>query len=328
MQGLINLLRIPPLFFFITIKIIKQKKFASNLMPNFIKDFPVNPNGKPRDRAVSKMFTYSVVTLFIVWELEKFFGKKLSIQQHELMTIVSAMIICYDELVDEYDISENDLDNMIKAPNKFQTRNCLEKIMVNLLHGLLERIDEDKKVKTIELLLEINKVQIQSKKQKDKNISISEIERITKEKGGTTITLMLDLLGWGQKEEIKNAFYDLGGWLQLNDDYSDKLEDIKSGVKTLYSIQDNTLDIDKYNEEMRESVYDQIINIDLPIKRKRGILFIFFIFVKLHNSYSIVGVKSRLYRKLDQKSVMGSLVTMLLAVRYCYKEIYKYNYYL
>lgn len=211
MPGIINLLKIGLLFIYFIIRISLQTIFAKKLLKPYITEYPTDEQGKPRDRVVTKMFVYSAVAIFSIWEYAKVFERKISKTDREIATILSAMMIGYDVLIDDYDISEEAVAKMLKQPEKYDSQNYLEQIMLNLYKALMERVDKDRKKELVELLLEINHIQIQSKKQTLESTPVEEVRRITMEKGGTTVLLFLEFLNWIDNQQVRDAFYSLEG---------------------------------------------------------------------------------------------------------------------
>ena len=327
MAGILNLIRLIPIFYSLIVGTALQARFANKLLSKSIKDYPLDPNGKPKDRVISKMYTYGAVAYFSVLEYAKLFDRKVTNTEREITTIINAMIIGYDELIDHYETNDNDLSEMINNPDEYQAQNYLEQIIINLYKDILDKVPQDRQKDIREIFSQVNDIQVKSKLQRDPNTSLKKIEAITLTKGGSTVVLYLQLLNWIKDDKLFETFFDLGGWLQLNDDKSDYKKDLEQGVITLYTYPNNYKNADQLNEKLQKHVFSKIMALQFPDKKKRHLLYVFFVIVTLHNAYVLASAqKSKAYKFLNQNGIMSSFITMLLSIKYCYKTIYNYNY--
>lgn len=142
-------------------------------------------------------------------------------------TYFGAIATLYDEIYD--------IEDRIVIGNHFKVEPLTMRSRVyNKIYDKLFNLIENKE-RLIGALRKENQWQIESLKQKE-DIGIEQIREITINKGGYAGLILLYLTKMGAVEIGKKFMWDSGMLMLLIDDYYDKEEDEKEGIKTLFTM--------------------------------------------------------------------------------------------
>lgn len=175
-----------------------------------------------------RFYTIGIGTIFIFW-LETLRNQRITKTQREIALLFCGLTPLFDDLFDDMAYTKEEI--YLLARKKIQRGNLHEKICI----ALFEQIEQRNAYSDwINIFQKVIDAQLFSKKQFDKSISCDEIIDITFAKGGYSLSLYLEaILPKSYSSTEAEAFYQMGGIIQLTDDIFDIFEDYNAGILTL-----------------------------------------------------------------------------------------------
>ena len=137
----------------------------------------------------------------------------------------------YDDIIDQKLISEKELDQLFDDPINTKAAIFETKILVDIHLNLLKRVKNINEYKST--LFNVHIAQKDSLKQFDQNISKEEILDITLRKGGYSLLMCRHYIDLPVSNELNEAWYQLGGIIQITNDLYDIHKDLQDGIHTL-----------------------------------------------------------------------------------------------
>ncbi len=148
----------------------------------------------------------------------------------------------YDDIIDQKLISETALDQLFDDPINTKATIFETKILVDIHLNLLKRVKNIDEYKAT--LSNVHQAQKDSLKQFDQNISKEEIVDITLRKGGYSLLMCRHYIDLPISNELNEAWYQLGGIIQITNDLYDIHKDLQEGICTLPNSIKKVEDID------------------------------------------------------------------------------------
>ena len=151
-------------------------------------------------------------------------------KEHEIMAgrYLGAMTPLFDSLFDDKRLTMNDIRDAISSQNP---DNLIITLLRTFRTHLLENVKNRENVEEkLELVIQS---QMQSLEQKNPDISIDQVRRITFDKGGFALLLCRSILDHPMKENEEEMILHLGALVQLTNDIFDVLEDHRKSIKTM-----------------------------------------------------------------------------------------------
>jgi hypothetical protein len=137
----------------------------------------------------------------------------------------------YDDIIDQKLISEKELDQLFIDPINTKATIFETKILVDIHLNLLKRVKNINEYKAT--LSNVHQAQKDSLKQFDQSISKEEILDITLRKGGYSLLMCRHYIDLPISDELNEAWYQLGGIIQITNDLYDIHKDLQEGICTL-----------------------------------------------------------------------------------------------
>jgi hypothetical protein len=189
-----------------------------------------------------KIQWYMATTLFLGELLCVLRTNKLSQNEKLSLIYLGALIAITDMMVDDFRINRDKLTRLMTEEKERSRKDlsAIEQILLLYYRQLLTVISEEKK-KTIHDF-SLLKPQVDSQEQLSGAMTEKEIMEQTRKKGGTALLLVASLL-FDINNKNKDAFYQLGYFIQLMNDSQDLPKDIRNGVTTLIPFQKTYKDI-------------------------------------------------------------------------------------
>jgi hypothetical protein len=163
-------------------------------------------------------------------------NKKMSEVERMAATSQGAMTGLFDDFFDKQylsdDMIENILNDNIASPKKSN-----EKLFSIFYKNALQSVPDKKKMQSA--LKEVYSAQLESKKQVESFIDRNEIEKITFDKGGTSLLFYRSSFLPAASAEEEKLIYDLGSIMQLANDIFDVYKDREAAVRTLVTETDS-----------------------------------------------------------------------------------------
>jgi hypothetical protein len=191
-------------------------------------------------------------------------GYPMSAREREMQDYLSLFTPVYDEWFDNQQLTYNNIQPAIFNPTSFQPSNKIERLSLTLLqhlHALAPKTVDWKTVAT-----QLTQAQVESRKQSNLNLSISELNDIMFQKGGYAFWLTRLFLEHPMTVAEEKVVLQLGGLFQFIDDILDLREDYIAGVHTLVTESiDIQLLMQTYQSEIQK-LFDLAALTDFPKK--------------------------------------------------------------
>jgi hypothetical protein len=156
----------------------------------------------------------------------------------DLAVLGGAVARLYDDLLDESDYDEpgcHELDRRLSIlfnGGVFVPRTDVERLLHELYLEMERRLARDRDDPIFGALVAVHEYQMRSRQQRDPAISPPTLVDITQGKGGHATVVLFALLRPAMSDRELALIREVGGVLQLLDDYQDVILDRRAGVAT------------------------------------------------------------------------------------------------
>ncbi|MEV7554763.1 class 1 isoprenoid biosynthesis enzyme [Amycolatopsis sp. NPDC089917] len=151
----------------------------------------------------------------------------------DLAVLGGAVARLYDDLIDEY--GSEDLAGRLSAlfdGGPFSPRNDVERLLSELYREVERRLDRGRDDPIFTAMTAVHEYQTRSRGQSDPEISPVTLMEITEAKGGSAIVVLFALMRPAMSDCEVTLIREVGGVLQLLDDYQDVVLDRQAGIET------------------------------------------------------------------------------------------------
>ncbi|MBN2520920.1 MAG: hypothetical protein JXB17_10475, partial [Bacteroidales bacterium] len=165
-----------------------QKKYFKKLaiLKSLIKHYRASIS----KRDIYRVKDYSVRLFAFISIFSKILrNEKIKNEERYIITLLSAFTPLYDDFTDSTSYSSIEFKNLIKSPLQFKPKNAKEAFGFDIFKLAWNNIPKQKLIKLFPILIKINLIQYNSKKQKFENTTSENIEYLTQAKGGYSVLL-------------------------------------------------------------------------------------------------------------------------------------------
>ena len=173
----------------------------------------------------------------------------MSWKERNASTYQGALTGLFDDFFDKRNLSEKHIREMMDFPDKYNPGNSNEELFVNFLTRVIDNLSNYIFFK--EAFDKVFTAQVESLKQKNKNINKNEIIEISFAKGGYSVLYYRSVFSNIMLKKENEAIYNLGALAQLGNDIFDVYKDHKQNIRTLVTTSKNI-------NEVREVFIKQI----------------------------------------------------------------------
>lgn len=159
-------------------------------------------------------------------------GRTLTPDERKAQLIIGVLARVYDDLFDKEDVNPEHMKDALRDISSFPQTSRTREAFFDLYSELTKLVPESNKL-FYDTFCNLNDAQKDSKKQREESTSLDEIARITERKGGYAALTFLTAINPNMSEKEREAFYKLGAWLQMVDDFTDIEKDRKERERTL-----------------------------------------------------------------------------------------------
>lgn len=180
-----------------------------------------------------KIQWYMATNLYLGELLAELRPRHLTLNEKRSLIYLGALMAITDLMVDDHQLGYKRVSLLLNGETIEPNRStAIEKVFILYYEKLLSGIDDEKKqlIKDFTML----KPQIESHLQLNEPVSEAAIHKLTREKGGTAILLTTSFL-IKITEKNKEAFLQLGAFIQYLNDSQDFIKDKKNGITTFIS---------------------------------------------------------------------------------------------
>ncbi len=191
-------------------------------------------------------------------------GTPMTKNERKCATSLGAITGLFDDFFDKHALENFEIEQLMEHPDTIVPRNDNQKLFQQNLIQALSLIS----LKELYLRMSRNifKVQIESHKQKLPQISASDLESITWQKGGYSVlfyrSAMNHTLVMGEKE----ALYELGAAMQLGNDIFDVFKDSRDKIYTIPTTTGTVSQLRETYLRQLNKAYELVRGLDYPEK--------------------------------------------------------------
>ena len=263
-----NLVELPVLFLIFLRNSSKQKKFLKQTISDAIIESKKQNDGSLDADDYKKIQLYGYAVPAMLGEAYCVLrNQKMTKSERLSITFLGSITGLFDDMFDKKVLTEEYIKNMIVKPSFLVGNNSNEKLFLTLYNNALE-ITQNKAV-LIKKALAVFEAQISSRKQKQPEIDLSEIEEITFQKGGSSMLLYRSTLNNKIDDPEKSMIYLLGGIGQLENDIFDIFKDYKEGIKTLATTMHKTSSLREKYLALMADVFNSVEKTNFPTGAKK-----------------------------------------------------------
>lgn len=260
-----NIVSFPKVLFKILYSIINQRAFIrSNLNP--VLENYITSNISNADITKIKKYYGLAVPAILGEGFCILRGKPLTQRERLTMTYLGSLTGLYDDFFDELHTQENHILELTKNPHESLVENDHESLFIKFYNLALKYSPSSELLK--EKFIPVYEAQIQSKLQRNSNLSISQLSEVTLLKGGVSLLFYRSALNEVPDKTEEALLYKLGGLMQLENDIFDIYKDYQDNISTLATTIKKVEDLRETYTQLHEKVIQLIREMRFPIKNK------------------------------------------------------------
>jgi len=145
-------------------------------------------------------------------------------------TFQGALTGLYDDFFDKSGLAHDEIKSMMADPYAYSPGSSLEKLFIHFLKKVHENLDDSTLFN--QYFDKVFAAQVQSKEQLNE-LHWDEISDITFNKGGYSLLFYRSVFQHKLREGEEEAFFNIGGLMQLGNDIFDVYKDSRAGIRTL-----------------------------------------------------------------------------------------------
>ncbi len=251
-----NFLRFPAVAYVVLRNLKRQKKYLNKKLIPLFREIEQENDGTVDAEDIRKITTYygNYTTSVLGESFCTLRGKKMTEKERWAITCLGMITGIYDDFFDKRSMSQEDVIKISRNPDQFEAKTLIDKIFVNYRKEVLKNTVN--KEFHWEMTDKIFESQVESKKQKNPDISFKEIKRITFEKGGYSVLLFRSVFEHPLQEGEYEALFNIGALFQLGNDIFDIYNDREQKINTLASTAGKINGLRKLFDEQRKEAFN------------------------------------------------------------------------
>jgi hypothetical protein len=208
--------------------------------------------------AKSKMRWYMAEFLYTCENIHRLTETHSTIQQKRQYLLSGALGAMCDMAIDDINIQDEKIQLLKRPRPDVEYSDPVEKIYITFYFAFFNSLEEGIKQRCrlyYELLFD---AQVQSKRQLTQNLTQQEVDFICKEKGGYSLLFLRSLVPEELNKQEKEAWYELGAYIQYCNDSQDLHKDLLKKMQTFASVRQNLQKIMGDLESQKFIAFSQI----------------------------------------------------------------------
>jgi hypothetical protein len=266
-------------------------------------------DGSIPERTFRKISWYMVEAIILGELVARLAGESINSGNKESLMYLGAVMALYDVMIDDFNIESSIVNDILEETfstdgNTYSAKGpAIIKVYFIYLRKLKSVIDPEF---WWNISLNMNKIkhQLKSAEQKRDDANEKEIIEITLGKGGVSTLIISAFLG-KKDNRLKDAIFEIGGFIQMMNDSQDIYRDTVSGIKTFVHFRKNFQDIIDRMNEQRIEIFKLIRSLDLPFKAIYETMF------DLNAMFIVIGYKLHRYAEACNYSLDYSSISKM-----------------
>lgn len=285
---------------------------------------------------IYKKITWYMVEALILGELVSLLAdESINSRNKESLIYLGAIMALYDVMIDDFDLEaiiiSNILEDTFASERKTlpATEPAIIKVYFLYLEKLKSVIDPEHWLEISRYMIKI-KHQLRSAEQRSEDVNEKAIIEITMGKGGVA-TLIFSAFLVKKDAQLRNAIFEMGGFIQMMNDCQDIYKDTVSGIRTFIHFRKDFEDIFHMLNEERIKTLRTIQSLDLPVRAKYDTMFdlnaMFIVIVYKIHRYAEICNYSLDFSSISQMDKKGFRINpfSLRAVLTCTDKILRFD---
>lgn len=264
-----NLLNLPVLYLGLFRKLRYQRKFIQDTLLKDIQESQSTNDGTLGKQDYMKIRAYYGYAVPVIFgeSYSVLRGKSLTGCERIALTYLGGITGLFDDFFDKKDIQERYIFELIENPDTLLGNNSYEKLILRFYRKVLDNITNPGFVK--QYFLDVHQAQVESKRQKNIDIPVDELNAITLHKGGVSTLLFRNIFSDNLIEAEKIMFYKLGGLFQLENDIFDVCKDYREGINTVVTTEKRINNLRNKYISLQEEIFQLVQQTGYSSKNKK-----------------------------------------------------------
>ena len=214
----------------------QQKNFITQHLTPIIETAKAKNDGSLDDEDFKRIDLYALTVPAMLGEAFCVLrGEKMSNRERKAITFLGSTTGLFDDLFDRKKLPEQYIKNLLENPIESSAANANECLFVKLYCLALDNSDNQDLIKSY--ALKVYYAQLDSKQQSESKLTRDEIQKITFEKGGVSMSLYRCVFSGEMEPAEYEMLYQLGAIGQLENDIFDTYKDYRDGIQTLATVE-------------------------------------------------------------------------------------------
>ena len=228
-----------------------QKKFNREFLIPYLDELEKKYNGKFQSEQRGKILDYYglFITSFLCSSYKRLYGKALTLDERKRATLFGILTPVGDDLFDIDKLDQESIRQITFAPETFNATTfsaCVAKeIQTYLLHNVPH------KKEYIEASKNVLNIQVETVRQKNRDIAIDDMRRITYTKGAVSVIIYHQCLDEAADTQMQEVLFLIGSLYQVGNDIFDLYKDVRDNIYTLVNTCE---DFEQFRKEFLERV--------------------------------------------------------------------------
>ncbi len=244
-----NTIQLPAIFVKLFRDLHKQKKFLKNNITQILNQASSTNDGTLTAKDFIKINKYYGLAVPAILGEAFCILRRKPMSESERWASTSQGIITglFDDFFDDFNLPQTQIVSMIEYPENIRPSNSNVRLFLEFYLRALNDATHPDLIKQQFLL--VNKAQVASIEQENTNIKKERIWEITQEKGGDSVLFYRTGFDYVLEAGEKDALYQLGSLMQLENDIFDIYKDAESRISTLPTTISQMAELRKLYEE-------------------------------------------------------------------------------
>ena len=254
-------------------------KYVQQLGADIIQRAKSYNDGSIPQRMFLKMQWYMVTHLFMGEMFARLMDKRLNLNEQKRFLYLAPILGFSDILIDDYKYSDEKMQELLKKKTPELGKTPIEKMFL-LFYIEFHHLLPDLLFPQVTAYLDKGrKIQSESLKQFEVNISEEEIRKIVLDKGGISVLLCRSILLPMMNKEEEESFYQLGGLMQMMNDAVDLYKDGKEGIRSTANTKKTLKEVAENLDRQKQLTFSLLKQLTFKEAHKADFLFGFYVFV-------------------------------------------------
>src|SRR4051812_10064286 len=244
-----------------------QKRFNNSFLLPYLDELEMKYGGSFAPEQRQKIVNYygMFITSFLCSSYKRLYGETLTEEERKRATLFGILTPVGDDL---FDIDKLDVESIAAitfTPETYTANGFAAHVAKEIQTYLLGHVPHTEAY--LQASEDVLKIQAETAKQTNKNISLQDLQRITYTKGAVSVVIYHQCLNEPASDRMLDALFYIGSLYQLGNDLFDLYKDVRDNI---YTMVNTCKDYNAFKQQFldRVKIQNQKINA-LPYNEKR-----------------------------------------------------------